>query len=273
MYQSSKPRPVLPHSLPLLTRTSSSSETKWRLRGTVAPAILRESTNKKVVSKRPKKLMKFNTQQHYERENANDTRFLLSVDDSASLNIASLNGSQLEATRLEISQKDMQTEMITDSTALAQARMKTVALEIAKLKNTFETVDRACASGQRSVSKLITINMTLIDTLQALGLQPSSDKGLTQLMVRLRSDLLPAIRAESGNAPAKLCNDNIYSVNSKLKAGIFIMSREYYWSKKSMKTTFGVYEELRMALRVVDQKNRYSRLQNMFRRSYDSTSL
>lgn len=205
-------------------------------------------------SKKPKKPMRLSTQQH-DTESDFDSRLLASIDDTATMNVTWLNGSQLEAIRVEILQKNLETELITDLTALAQARMKAVALQIAKLKITFEAIERACASGQRSVSKLISINMTLIDTLQALGLQPSSDKGLTKLMIRLRSDLLPTIRSESGNTQSKL-NDDIYSINAKLKAGIFIMSREYYWSKKSMKTTFGVYEELRVALRLVDQKNR-----------------
>jgi hypothetical protein len=205
--------------------------------------------------------MRLSAQQQHDTVSEIDSRFLAWIDDAASINVTWLNGSQLEAIRLEILQKNSEAVIISDMTALTQARMKAVALEIAKLKMTFEEIERACASGQRSVSKLISINMTLIDTLQALGLQPSSDKGLTKLMIRLRSDLLPAIRAESGNTQSKL-NDDIYSINTKLKAGIFIMSREYYWSKKSMKTTFGVYEELRVALRLVDQKNRYSSADN-----------
>jgi hypothetical protein len=261
MYQSSKPRPVLPPSLPLLTRTGS-SKAKWRMRGDENSSTTLTSYDSVRLSvktgyKKSKKLMSLSAQQQHDKESEIDSRFLASIDDTASINVTWLNGSQLEAIRLEILQKNLETEIISDLTALTQARMKAVALEIAKLKITFEEIERACASGQRSVSKLISINMTLIDTLQALGLQPSSDKGLTKLMIRLRSDLLPAIRAESGNTQSKL-NDDIYSINAKLKAGIFIMSREYYWSKKSMKTTFGVYEELRAALRLVDQKNRYS---------------
>lgn len=265
MYQSSKPRPVLPPSLPLLTKTGF-SKAKWRTKGgenssTTLTTHDSVRSSSKTENKKPKNPMRSSAQQH-ETENEIDSRFLASIDDTASLNVTWLNGSQLEAIRVEILQKNVETEMITYLTSLAQAKMKAVALEIAKLKIAFEDIERACASGQRSVSKLISINMTLIDTLQALGLQPSSDKGLTKLMIRLRSDLLPAIRAESGNTQSKL-NDDIYSINSKLKAGIFIMSREYYWSKKSMKTTFGVYEELRVALRMVDQKNRYCTVQQI----------
>ena len=136
--------------------------------------------------------------------------------------------------------------------------MKTIDKSIAQLKEECTEKDRINASRQRSVEKLVSINMMLIETLDALGLQPSSDKSLSKLMLRLRSDILPSIRPESegSNSLVKTTNDDIHAVNAKLKEGLLIMSREYYGSKKSMKSVFGVYEELRSALRVIDQKNR-----------------
>ena len=155
---------------------------------------------------------------------------------------ASMTGCQLEAVRAELYRKNMQAESINESTQLAYSRMKTMENSILSLKEDITEKDRVSASRQRTVDKLISINMMLIDTLAALGLQPSSDKGLSKLMLRLRTDMLPLIKPESegDKSVVKTTNDDIHAVNSKLKEGLLIMSREYYGSKKSMKSKFEV---------------------------------
>ena len=68
--------------------------------------------------------------------------------------------------------------------------------------------------------------------------------GLSRMKLRMRSDLLPRIIAKSetdaGSSAVSLGENDIYSINAKLKEGLLIMSREYYRSKKSVKSVFGV---------------------------------
>lgn len=259
MKHSSKQRPGLPSSTPFLSKSFSLS-IPWHAPTLGAKVVDGETLSSGRSTSRHvnlfRKPLKTNALQQIERGGMSDSGSLLSTDYSTSSQMVDLNCSQLEAIRYELLRKTDQAEMITDVTHLAHSRMKAVDIGITKLRDSFVYMDRVCASGQRSVEKLIAINMMLIDTLDALGLQPSSDKGLSKLMIRLRSDLLPAIRVENSDSVMKLCNDDIHSINAKLKEGMLIMSREYYGSKKSMKTIFGAYEELRCALRVVEQKNR-----------------
>lgn len=260
MKHSSKQRPELPPSTAFLSKNFSLS-IPWHAPTLTARVVDGETLSSGGSSSRRhanlfKKPLKANVLQQIDRDSMSDSGSLLSTDYSTSSQMVDLNCSQLEAIRYEILRKTDQAEMVSDITHLAHSRMRAVDLGITKLRDSFAHMDRVCASEQRSVEKLIAINMMLIDTLDALGLQPSSDKGLSKLMIRLRSDLLPAIRAENSNSVMKLCNDDIHSINAKLKEGMLIMSREYYGSKKSMRTIFGVYEELRCALRVVEQKNR-----------------
>ena len=164
----------------------------------------------------------------------------------------------LDALTLKLSQKTTETETLTESIHLIYSRMRAIDKVSELLKENFIEMNRVLASRQRSVDHLISINTTLIDTLAALGLQPSSDKGLSRQMIRQRLDILPMIKPQIegfGNI-VRTDKDDIYAVNGKLKEGLLVMGREYYGSKKGMKAMFGVYEELRSALRVIDQKNR-----------------
>ena len=55
--------------------------------------------------------------------------------------------------------------------------MKAVSADVFVLKETIVSVERVSSSRQRSVDRMSSVNMTLIDTLDALELQPSTDKG------------------------------------------------------------------------------------------------
>jgi hypothetical protein len=75
---------------------------------------------------------------------------------------------------------------------------------------------------------------------------------LSAKKLRLRCDLLPSIATrqkekekekerEGAECPGvELGKNDIYSLNSKLKESLLTMSREYYRSKKSVKTVFHV---------------------------------
>lgn len=181
------------------------------------------------------------------------------ISEDLMLHVASSKTMQLDAIRFELSKKTKEAEMILESIQLAYTQMKVIDNNSEKLRETILEMDRVLASKQRSAEHLISINMTLIDTLAALGLQPSSDKGMSKQMIRQRSDTLPMIKTQTDGVDnsIRINNDDIYATNGKLKECLLVMSREYYGSKKSMKAMFGVYEDLRSALRVVDQKNRY----------------
>ena len=165
---------------------------------------------------------------------------------------------QLDALMLKLSKKTIEMESLTESIQLIYSRMRAIDKVSELLKENVIEMNRVLASRQRSVDHLISINTTLIDTLAALGLQPSSDKGLSRQMIRQRLDILPMIKPqiEGVDNVMRINKDDIYAVNGKLKEGLLVMGREYYGSKKGMKAMFGVYEELRSALRVIDQKNR-----------------
>lgn len=194
--------------------------------------------------------------------NNSTTSFFTGYDSTATA--AVLRGidstTELEALKAELSKKTLQAELIYSTTQLAQARIKTVMQGLSVLHTACVEKDRASASRQRSVDKLVSINMILIDTLDALELQPKSNddnEGLSKLMLRIRSDLLPSINyGENLEEHLKLGKNDIHSVNSKLKECLLIMSREYFSSKKSIKSIMKVYEELRSALRTMEQKNR-----------------
>jgi hypothetical protein len=147
--------------------------------------------------------------------------------------------------------------MLFDALQLIQARIKVIGDRMIVLKQELEIDDVTAASRQRSLNKLVKINKVLIETLDALELQPSGgrDKDLSKQMISLRSDLLPGIRPEGSDVVNKVASD-MYTMNSKLKESTLIMSREYFASKKSMKAVFNAYEKLRSEMRVVEHKNR-----------------
>ena len=193
-------------------------------------------------STQSKRKLRMSASLELDRDSMSDVGSFLSDEGSFKMRSANLTGCQLDAVRSELSKKIVQAESIHESTQLAYARMKTVDTSIEQLKELIVEKDRIAASRQRSVDKLISINMMLIDTLAALGLQPSTDNGLSEMMLRLRSDILPLIKRKSEGAQSlvKTTNDDIHAVNSKLKEGLLIMSREYYGSKKNMKSIFVV---------------------------------
>jgi hypothetical protein len=164
---------------------------------------------------------------------------------------------ELDSLRFTQSQKNEEAEMLFDAMQLIQARTKVIGDKIIVLKQELEIDDVTAASRQRSLNKLVKINKVLIETLDALELQPSGgrDKDLSKQMISLRSDLLPGIRPEGSDVVNKVATD-MYTMNSKLKESTLIMSREYFASKKSMKATFNAYEKLRSEMRVVEHKNR-----------------
>lgn len=278
MKHTSIKRPGLPSTTPFSTDSSAGSagsvaSTPWHTKHVSLLASHSRDDEKSGISLgssltkltlMTKKSLRFSPRQEWERnnrdnmDNISEAGSFFSTDDSAMLKSSTTRGTTLDVLLTELSRKSEQAEKIFDATQLAYARMKAVDKSIAVMKVDCQKKDRVSASRQRSVEKLVSINMMLIETLDALGLQPSTDKGLSKLMIRLRADILPSIKPESDgvNSLVKTTNDDIHAVNAKLKEGLLIMSREYYSSKKSMKSVFGVYEELRSALRVIDQKNR-----------------
>ena len=53
-----------------------------------------------------------------------------------------------------------------------------------------------------------------------------------------------------------LGKDDVYSLNSKLKQCVMVMSREYYQSDKEVKAVFENYEGHRQSLKSCEQRNR-----------------
>jgi hypothetical protein len=84
---------------------------------------------------------------------------------------------ELKSLHLEISLKIEEFEFLTEETKEAQEKIKILENNMEIMKETSVKVEKVGASLQRSVEKMSTINMMLIDTLDALELQPSTDEG------------------------------------------------------------------------------------------------
>ena len=116
------------------------------------------------------------------------------------------------------------------------------------------------AARQRSINSLASVNMMLINTMESLELQPESDEGLTDVMLRYRQSLLPEIskaKADMGKKKkARLGFNDVYTINQRLRTNLIIMSREYFKSGKEVNVAFEGYESLRQELKTLEAKNR-----------------
>ena len=99
---------------------------------------------------------------------------------------------ELQALQFELSEKIAEEATLTKLIHANQQKMKAVSADVFVLKETIVSVERVSSSRQRSVDRMSSVNMTLIDTLDALELQPSTDKGKHLLPSPLLS--FPVIR-------------------------------------------------------------------------------
>ena len=84
---------------------------------------------------------------------------------------------EVNSLHYETACKMEESAIILIETKVAQEKCKQLVTEMELMRETSVEIERVSAARQRSVEKMSTINMMLIDTLDALGLQPSSDAG------------------------------------------------------------------------------------------------
>lgn len=226
-------RPPLPNSTPFSTHkhgTDNISSAPWHSRygSTLSSStvdvddrsqslVSNTSTKTNILSLQSmSKSYRLTAYQQWDRDNMSDIGTFMSNQDLSVLKKNLLGGTELDALRSNLLRKNEQAEILYDALQLTQARIKVIDKNTIDLKHELEVKETTAASRQRSLDKLVSINMMLIDTLDALELQPSGDKDLSKLMISLRRDLLPNIRPEGCNTPTKM-NSDMYTMNAKLK--------------------------------------------------------
>ena len=160
----------------------------------------------------------------------------------------------------EIEKRNIETESIREQTNGLEEQRKVVERDIHDVKILLGFAEAEAAARQRNINSLASVNMMLINTMESLELQPESDEGLTDLMLRYRQSLLPDIsktKADMGKKKkARLGFNDVYTINQRLRTNLIIMSREYFKSGKEVNVAYEGYEALRQELKTVEAKNR-----------------
>ena len=160
----------------------------------------------------------------------------------------------------EIEKRNTEKESIREQTNGLEAQRKVVEKDVHEVKIMLGLEEAEAAARQRSINSLASVNMMLINTMESLELQPESDEGLTDVMLRYRQSLLPEIskaKADMGKKKkARLGFNDVYTINQRLRTNLIIMSREYFKSGKEVNVAFEGYESLRQELKTLEAKNR-----------------
>jgi hypothetical protein len=285
----SRPRPTLPDSTPFLPGTKYSIVTPWHGKSTPSVDLTKEGSNygsmestgslkrsatvgimpnlsvnsKTLVSSRKKK----------SPQRTMNTELSLLADGGSSLTqsqehslgkfskqVSNMSLTGRSVLLEEIHRKSQEANSIRETAEVVIDRTRAVEKKLESLKEVEEVEMFQTARRKKIINSLSTINMMLINILEALELQPESDDGLTETMLKYRAVLLPDMEAAKhspdGRAKGKLSKNDVYAINAKLRTMILTMSREYYRSSKQVKNAFTIYEGLRSELRAVEQRNR-----------------
>ena len=160
----------------------------------------------------------------------------------------------------EIEKRNNDIESIREQTSGLEEQKKAVERDIQKVKILLVSEEAQAAARQRHINSLSSVNMMLINTMESLELQPESDEGLSETMLRYRQALLPDIsktKADMGKKKkARLGFNDVYTINQRLRINLIIMSREYFKSGKEVHVAYEGYEALRQDLKTVEAKNR-----------------
>ena len=160
----------------------------------------------------------------------------------------------------EIEKRNNDIESIREQTSGLEEQKKVAERDIQKVKILLVSEEAQAAARQRHINSLSSVNMMLINTMESLELQPESDEGLSETMLRYRQALLPDIsktKADMGKKKkARLGFNDVYTINQRLRINLIIMSREYFKSGKEVHVAYEGYEALRQDLKTVEAKNR-----------------
>lgn len=161
---------------------------------------------------------------------------------------------------VELEKRAKEIESIKEGMQLVQSRTVTMRHNTEDIKEQIKKLEGDACLRQRNITKVASINMMLINTMESLQLQPDSDEGLTDIMLRYRAALLPEIHdrrdQDDKKTFAKLGVNDVYSINSRIRTCLVIMSREYFKSGKEVKVACEGYEALRVELKALEARNR-----------------